>query len=63
MRGPVLTDDDGLLEGNSRRHRFVKVKSIDTVEQLPIRDWLRESVELNQADLEGGLSFDEVLHL
>lgn len=61
MRGPELTNDDRLLEGNSERHRFVKVKSVDAVEQLPIRDWLRESVELNDADLEGGLSFDEVL--
>ncbi|MGZ0164299.1 MAG: DUF1801 domain-containing protein [Planctomycetales bacterium] len=61
MRGPDLTDDDRLLEGNSDRHRFVKVKSIDAVEQLPIRHWLRESIELNLADLESGLSFDEVL--
>jgi predicted DNA-binding protein (MmcQ/YjbR family) len=61
MRGPDLTDDDRLLEGNSDRHRFVKVKSVEAVEQLPIRHWLRESVELNQADLEDGLSFDEVL--
>lgn len=61
MRGPQLTDDDGLLEGNSERHRFVKVKSIEAVEQLPIRDWLRESVELNDAELADGLSFDDVL--
>lgn len=61
LRGPELTDDDGLLSGNSDRHRFVKVESIDAVERLPIRDWLCESIELNEAELAGGLSFDEVL--
>ena len=61
MRGLQLTDDNRLLEGKSTRHRYVKVKSLEAVEQLPIRDWLRESVELNDAELADGLSFDDVL--
>jgi predicted DNA-binding protein (MmcQ/YjbR family) len=61
MRGPELTDDDRLLEGNSSRHRYIKVNSTEAVEQLPIRQWLRETVALNLAELESGESFDEVL--
>jgi predicted DNA-binding protein (MmcQ/YjbR family) len=61
MRGPDLTDSDGFLQGNSDRHRFARVNTLEHVEQLPIRDWLRESVALNAAATFDGLSFDQVL--
>lgn len=61
VRGADLTDDRNLLEGKSDRLRHVKVKSIDAVSDLPIREWIRESVELNQAAVSDGLTFDEVL--
>lgn len=60
-RGTELTDHDGILEGTSDRFRFVKVPTLEDVEQLPIRDWIRESVELNDATVGAGLSFDDVL--
>ena len=60
LRGPELTDDEQLLEGNSDRYRFARVHSLEDVEQLPIRAWLQETVALNEAANEG-LSFDEVL--
>jgi predicted DNA-binding protein (MmcQ/YjbR family) len=61
VRGPELTDEDRLLEGKSDRMRHLKVGSLEAVEQLPIRDWLQESVELNDAVLAGGMNFEEVL--
>ncbi len=61
MRGPHLTDTDGLLEGSSDRQRFARVPTVEEVDELPIRDWIRESVELNSAATSGGMSFDEVL--
>ena len=61
VRGPELTDEDRLLEGKSDRMRHLKVGSLEAAEQLPIRDWLQESVELNDAVLAGGMNFEEVL--
>lgn len=61
MRGTELTDTDQILEGTSDRFRFAKVNSPDQVEQLPLRAWLQESVALNQAATEGGMSYDQVL--
>ncbi|MBC8290479.1 MAG: DUF1801 domain-containing protein [Planctomycetes bacterium] len=61
VRGPELTDEGGLLEGKSDRMRHLKVGSLEAVEELPIRDWLQESVELNEAVLAGGMNFEEVL--
>lgn len=60
-RGPELTDDRGLLEGSSDRMRHVKVPSLESIDELPIREWIRESVELNEAELENGISFDDAL--
>ncbi|MBM82068.1 MAG: hypothetical protein CMJ78_15975 [Planctomycetaceae bacterium] len=61
LRGTELDDKDGLLEGGSDRFRHVKVDSIEALDELPLREWIRQSVELNEATLSGALSFDEVL--
>ena len=61
MRGPELTDNDQILEGTSDRFRFAKVGSLDDVETFPLREWLRESVVLNEAATRNGMSFEEVL--
>lgn len=61
VRGPDLTDHEGLLEGTSARMRHLKVESIESIEQRPIRDWLRESVALNEAVIAGGMNFENVL--
>lgn len=61
VRGPELTDTDGLLEGQSDRMRHLKVPSLEAVEELPIRFWIHESVELNEAALAGGMNVEEVL--
>jgi predicted DNA-binding protein (MmcQ/YjbR family) len=62
LRGTELTDESRLLEGTSKRNRHVKIRSIDRLELLPIREWLQESVELNNATLLSGITFDEVLN-
>lgn len=61
VRGPELTDTDRLLEGQSDRMRHLKVPSLEAVEELPIRFWIHESVELNEAALAGGMNVEEVL--
>ena len=61
LRGTELTDDSGLLEGTSKRNRHVKIRSIDQLDRLPIREWLQESVALNNAAILSGMSFDQVL--
>lgn len=61
MRGAELTDREGILEGTSDRYRYAKVQTLDDVEQLPIRSWLQETVQLNQAAISGGIAFDQVL--
>ncbi len=60
-RGTELTDEDGLLEGKSDRQRFVKVASLEAIDELPLREWIRESVELNADTVFDCLTFDEVL--
>lgn len=60
LRGRELTDPGGLLEGQSDRAKHVKIQSIDHLDQLPIREWLRETIELNEAAIAGGMSFEEV---
>ena len=60
-RGTELTDSEGELEGTSDRFRFVKVPDESALQRLPLREWIRESVELNAAAVSGALSFDEVL--
>jgi len=60
-RGTELTDNDGILEGTSCRFRFVKVPTIDAIEQFPLREWIRESVALNVAATGNAITVDEVL--
>ncbi len=61
VRGTELTDEKRLLEGTSQGNRHVKINSINELNTFPIRDWLRESVELNNATLQSGLTVDQVL--
>ena len=61
MRGPELTDSEQILEGSSDQFRFAKVGSLDDIETLPLRAWLRESVSLNEATTSNAMSFDEVI--
>lgn len=61
MRGPELTDGKQILEGSSDRMRFAKVPSLDFLERLPLRAWLRQSLKLNEAATRGGLKFEQVL--
>lgn len=60
-RGADLTDPNGLLEGSSERIRHVKVTSVEVIQDLPLREFIQESVELNEAAVSGGLTTDEVL--
>lgn len=60
LRGSELSDDGGHLEGKSNRAKHVKIRSIEQLEELPVRDWLRETIELNAASIGDGMSFDEV---
>ncbi len=61
MRGPELTDREHILEGSSDSFRFAKVASLDAIETLPLRAWLRESVALNEATTSNAMNFDEVI--
>lgn len=61
-RGTELTDAGQHLEGTSDRFRFVKVHNKIAMGRLPIREWIRASVELNAAAVSDALSFDEVLN-
>lgn len=61
LRGTELTDPDALLEGSSDRMKHVKVRTLEEVATLPLRDWIRETIELNEQLLEDHLGFDEVL--
>ena len=61
MRGTELTDSDQVLEGTSQRFKHAKVRSLDDLEQLPLRMWLQESVALNEASLGDGMNFEQVL--
>jgi predicted DNA-binding protein (MmcQ/YjbR family) len=60
-RGVELTDPDQLLEGTSERFKHAKIRSLDDLEDLPLRAWLRESVALNDAAVGSGMNFEEVL--
>jgi predicted DNA-binding protein (MmcQ/YjbR family) len=59
-RGVDLTDTRSLLEGSSASIRHVKIRSAEEIEQFPVRQWLRESAALNEAELRGGMNFDQV---
>lgn len=61
MRGPELTDDEQILQGTSDRLRYAKVRSMDEIEQLPLRAWLQESLTLNEAATSDGMSVEQVL--
>ena len=60
-RGTDLTDEDGVLEGASDRIRHVKVKNLEVLADLPLREFIRESVALNEESVSNGLTADEVL--
>lgn len=60
-RGVELTDEAGVLEGTGGCRRYVKIRSVEQLQSLPIREWLRETVALCQAALRDGLPFDDVL--
>lgn len=60
-RGTDLTDESGVLEGSSDRIQHIKVKNVDTMDQLPLREFIQETVELNQATVSDGLTTEEVL--
>lgn len=60
-RGTELTDDDEQLEGTGDRQRHVKVYSVEHMLELPLPEWIRESLELNAAAIGDGPTFDEVL--
>lgn len=61
LRGNELSDPDGLLAGTSRHHRHAKIGSLEQLDRLPIAEWLQESVELNDAAVDDGMEFNEVL--
>jgi predicted DNA-binding protein (MmcQ/YjbR family) len=61
-RGAELSDPDHILEGASERFKHAKVRSLDDLEQLPLRAWLAESVALNEAAIASGLNFEQALH-
>ncbi|MEO2016269.1 MAG: DUF1801 domain-containing protein [Fuerstiella sp.] len=61
MRGADLTDDAEILEGSSDRIRHVKLKTIESITDLPLQDFILETVELNEVAISHGLTVDEVL--
>lgn len=61
MRGTELTDSNRILEGTSDRFRYVKIRSMNDVEQLPLRSWLQQSLLLNEAAVSSGMNFEQVL--
>ena len=61
VRGTELTDPEGQLKGTSDRFRFVQLRSLKDLETFPIREWIRETVELNEETIAGGVSYEEVL--
>ena len=60
-RGTDLTDEWAVLEGASDRIRHVKVKSVDAINELPLRQFIQESISLNESAVSDGLSIDDVL--
>lgn len=61
MRGAELADPKKILEGMSERFKHAKVRTLDDLEALPLRAWLRATAALNAATLRGGLNFEQVL--
>lgn len=60
-RGMELTDPAHILQGTSDRYRFAQVHSRDDLEELPLRQWIRESLALNEVSVMGGMKFEQVL--
>jgi predicted DNA-binding protein (MmcQ/YjbR family) len=61
MRGAELTDSDLILEGTSNRFRYAKIRSLEDIEQFPVRAWLQESVALNETATSNAMNFEQVL--
>ncbi len=45
-RGAELADPDGLLEGSGKARRQITVRDLGEIDDLPIRDYVRESFGL-----------------
>ena len=61
MHGPELPDPDGLLNGNSDRYRYARICTLEDIDAMPVRNWLKESEDRNKAALQSGIGFDDVL--
>ena len=60
-RGVDLTDKNELLEGTGQSVRHIKVWPDDDLDEVPIREWIRESVVLNAKTIGNGPTFHQVL--
>lgn len=66
VRGRELADrapagHRGLLQGTGKQIRHVKIRSLEKLEQLPVRAWLQESLVLNSLAVATGITFDQAL--
>ena len=46
-RGAQMTDSFGLLRGVGKSSKHVKVKSVETMNEAAIRDYIRQALELD----------------
>ena len=60
-RSNDLSDDDGLLEGTAKNIRHVKIRSIAAMLEFPLRAWLQQTLALERADAERGVSAEQIL--
>lgn len=60
-RGVDLTDKNELLEGTGQSIRHVKVWPGDDLDEVPLREWIRESVVLNAKTIGDGPTFNLIL--
>lgn len=60
-RGTELDDPDRILEGTSQRFKHISVRTLNEIEQFPLRTWLHKTVALNKAALGSGMNFEQVL--
>ena len=60
-RGSDLDDPDGLLHGTAKSARQVKISTVIEIENLPLRQWLRQSLKINKSLVGSGPSFAQAL--